>query len=138
MKPWFALVAAALLAGGAVAVQHAAHAQDQAAAEKPAEIVRHVVLLNLKAETSAEKVAEIETEFAALQSKIDEIADLEWGTDSSPEGLAKGFTHCFFVTFESEANRDAYLPHAAHQAFVEILKPHVEEVLVIDYTPREK
>lgn len=139
MKSWIALIAVALLAGGAVvAQQRAAQAEEQAAGEKPTELLRHVVLLKLKAETPAEKVKEIETEFAGLASKIDEIADLEWGTDSSPEGLAQGFTHCFFVTFDSEADRDAYLPHAAHQAFVEILKPHVEQVLVIDYTPREK
>ena len=49
------------------------------------------------------------------------------------EGLAQGFTHCFFVTFKDEAARAAYLPHPEHKAFVDLMKPHMEKVLVIDY-----
>ncbi|MDO1502682.1 Dabb family protein [Winogradskyella maritima] len=35
----------------------------------------------------------------------------EWGTNNSPEGLDKGFTHAFFLTFKSEEDRAIYLPH---------------------------
>ena len=45
----------------------------------------------------------------------------------------QGFTHCFLVTFRSEADRATYLPHAAHKAFGDVLHPHLEKVLVIDY-----
>ncbi|MCA9181727.1 MAG: Dabb family protein, partial [Planctomycetales bacterium] len=44
-----------------------------------------------------------------------------------------GFTHCFLLTFKSEADRDSYLPHPAHRAFGAALKPHLEKVLVVDY-----
>ena len=37
-----------------------------------------------------------------LPSKIDAIKDFEWGTNNSPENLAQGFTHCFFVTFADD------------------------------------
>ena len=53
------------------------------------------------------------------------------------EGVARGYTHCFFVTFLSEADRDAYLPHPAHKEFGAVLHPHLESVLVIDYWTRE-
>ncbi|NNM18920.1 MAG: Dabb family protein [Croceitalea sp.] len=96
-------------------------------------VLRHVVLFKFKETTSAEDLANIESTFAKLPLKINEIQDFEWGLNNSPEGLEKGFTHCFFVTFNSEAGRDIYLPHPDHKAFVEIASPHIEDVLVVDY-----
>lgn len=96
-------------------------------------LLRHVVLFQFKERTPQEKVREIEDAFRALPSKINVIQDFEWGTDVSVEGLADGFTHCFFVTFGSEADRDAYLPHPDHTAFGALLRPHLEKVLVVDY-----
>lgn len=98
-----------------------------------APLLRHVVLFSWKTDTPVAKVEEIERAFADLPSKIDAIAAFEWGTDVSVENLAKGYTHCFLVTFASEADRDIYLPHPAHKAFVELAGPHIENVLVVDY-----
>lgn len=96
-------------------------------------MLRHAVLLKFKESSSAEDVKKVEDAFRALPSKIKEIKDFEWGTNNSPENLNQGFTHCFFVTFQSENDRAVYLPHPAHAAFVEVLKPHMDKVLVIDY-----
>ncbi len=82
---------------------------------------------------SADDILKIEKEFAALPSKIPEIIDFEWGIDNSAEGLDKGFSHSFLVTFKSEEGRAIYLPHHDHLAFVEILQPFLDDVLVIDY-----
>ena len=71
--------------------------------------------------------------FRALPGKVDTICDFEWGTDVSVENLQQGFTHCFFVTFRSEADRAAYLPNPAHKQFGKMLGPHLDKVLVIDY-----
>jgi hypothetical protein len=95
--------------------------------------LRHVVLFKFKDESSAEDIQKVVDAFMELPSKIDVIQDFEWGTNNSPEGLAQGFTHCFFVTFKSEADRDVYLPHPEHKAFVDVLGPHLDKVLVIDY-----
>lgn len=96
-------------------------------------LLRHVVLFKFKDGTPVEKVDEIAAAFAALPGRIDTVKDFEWGTNNSPEGLADGFTHCFFVSFANEEGRAAYLPHAAHQEFVSLLKPHLDKVLVVDY-----
>ena len=96
-------------------------------------LLRHVVLFQFKDAIPESKVSEIEDAFRALPSKIDLIQDFEWGKDVSVEGLADGFTHCFFVTFSSEADRDAYLPHPDHTAFGALLQPHLEKALVVDY-----
>ena len=62
-----------------------------------------------------------------------EIKGYEWGLNNSPEGLEKGFTHCFFLSFESEEDRATYLPHPDHKAFGAVLRPHLDDVLVLDY-----
>ncbi|MFC0261719.1 Dabb family protein [Fontibacter flavus] len=95
--------------------------------------LRHVVLFKFKDESSPEDVQKVVDAFMELPDKIDVIQDIEWGTNNSPEGLAQGFTHCFFVTFASEEDRDTYLPHPDHKAFVDILGPHLDKVLVVDY-----
>ncbi len=100
---------------------------------KEQKMLRHVVLFKFKDNSSAEDVKKVEDAFRSLPSKIKEIKSLEWGTNNSPENLAQGFTHCFFVSFKSEADRAIYLPHPAHKAFGEILGPHLDKVLVVDY-----
>ncbi|MCY4780114.1 Dabb family protein [Sphingobacterium sp. UT-1RO-CII-1] len=100
---------------------------------KEGELLRHVVLLKFKDTSSEEQVKEVEEAFRKLPSQIKEIVGFEWGINNSPEGQDQGFTHLFFVSFETEEDRDTYLPHPAHKAFVDVLKPHLDKVLVIDY-----
>ncbi len=98
--------------------------------------LRHVVLFALKEGTPAGTVREIEQAFCNLPQRISEIRDFEWGTDVSVENKQQGFTHCFFLTFQSEKDRDSYLPHPAHKEFGSIVAAHVEKVLVVDYWAR--
>lgn len=100
---------------------------------KQEKLLRHVVLFSWNEDTPEDVIREMEAAFAALPEKIDAIHDFEWGTDVSVENLAKGFTHCFIVTFKTEAERDKYLPHPAHKEFVSLILPHKKDVLVIDY-----
>jgi hypothetical protein len=37
------------------------------------------------------------------------------------------------ITFHSEQDGDVYLKHPAHQAFVDMLLPHLEKATVVDY-----
>ncbi len=98
--------------------------------------LRHVVLFSFKEGTDESDIAAVERAFGDLPEKIPAIQDFEWGTNVSPENLARGYTHCFLLTFLTEADRDAYLPHPAHKAFGRVLGPHVESVLVVDYLSR--
>ena len=82
-------------------------AQQPAPSKKPTVgKLRHVVLLKFKDDASGAEVKKIEDAFRALPSKVPEVVDFEWGTNNSPEGLADGFTHCFFVTFNDEKGRE--------------------------------
>ncbi|MBM4042998.1 MAG: Dabb family protein [Planctomycetes bacterium] len=99
--------------------------------------LRHVVLFKFKAEATPQQIKAVEDGFRALPSQIPGVRSFEWGTDVSPEKLSDGFTHCFLVTFDDAKARDAYLPHPAHKAFVEVLKPILDKVLVVDYVAKK-
>lgn len=96
-------------------------------------LLRHVVLFKFKEGTTKSQIQEVEDAFSALPSKIEQIKGYEWGLNNSPEGLEKGFTHAFFLTFDSEEDRAIYLPHPDHKAFGAVLTPYLDDVLVIDY-----
>jgi hypothetical protein len=96
-------------------------------------LLRHVVLLKFKDASTPADIKKVETAFKNLPSKIKAISGFEWGTNNSPENLNQGFTHCFFVSFKTEKDREIYLPHPDHKAFVDVLTPHLDKVLVVDY-----
>ena len=100
-------------------------------------MLRHVVMFKFRDDATPEGIKKVEDAFRGLPAKIKEIKSLEWGTNNSPENLAQGFTHCFFVTFASEADRAVYLPHPDHKAFGAVLKPYLDKVLVVDYWARD-
>lgn len=123
----FVAIVAAII-GGAVM-----NSAGTAADSKDSAVVRHVVLFKFKEDLGPAKIAEVVKAFAALEGKIDQIKDFEWGTDVSVEGKAAGFTHGFVVTFADEKARDEYLPHPAHKEFVKLVGPRLANVLVFDY-----
>jgi hypothetical protein len=96
-------------------------------------ILRHVVLFAFKDSATAEQIDAVVEDFGKLQDRIPGITAYEWGTNVSPEGLNQGFTHCFTLSFASEEDRNGYLLHAAHQAFVATLGAVLERSLVLDY-----
>ncbi|MFK7818335.1 MAG: Dabb family protein [Planctomycetaceae bacterium] len=95
--------------------------------------LKHCVFFKFKDDADPADVKKVEEAFAALPSKIDGIKAFEWGTNNSPEKNDDGFTHCFMVTFDSEAGREQYLPHPDHKAFVEVLLPVLDKVRVLDF-----
>jgi len=104
------------------------------AQQKPQQpLLRHVVMFGWKEGTDASQINKIVAAFKELPSKISLIRSFEWGTNNSPEGLNQGLTHCFFVSFSSEADRDAYLVHPAHKEFGRLLKPAPDKITVLDY-----
>lgn len=106
----------------------------QTAADKnPKALLRHVVLFKYKDQSTAADVKKIEQAFRELPTKINLIKDFEFGVNNSPENLNQGLTHCYFLSFSSAKDRDAYLVHPAHKAFTDIAGPHIDKVTVVDY-----
>ena len=92
-----------------------------------------MVFFKFKDAASKEEIKVVNDAFIALPKSIPEISSFEWGLNNSPENLNQDLTHCYMVTFSSEADRDIYLPHPSHKAFVEKLKPILDKVVVLDY-----
>jgi hypothetical protein len=111
----------------------APHLRAQDAGNDKKRTLYHVVSLKFKSEAKPDQIKAVETAFAELKDKIPGITSLNWGTNVSPEQRNKGFTHCFILTFASDKDRDAYLPHPAHKAFGKVLGPVVADVFVIDF-----
>lgn len=127
----FGVLFAVFAAGWWSGLGDAAFAAEESA--QPGPVLRHVVLFKFKDDASAEQIRAVEKAFCALKDKIEAIHDFEWGTNVSVENLAQGFTHCFVLTFLTEADRAVYLPHPEHKAFGASLGPVLDKVLVVDY-----
>ncbi len=100
----------------------------------PDSLLRHVVLFSFKTESGADSV---ETAFRELAAAIPLVHGYEWGPNVSHEGLDRGFTHSFLLTFLSEADRDAYLEDPAQDKFLAVLLPTLDKVTVVDYWTRD-
>ncbi|MEW6303660.1 MAG: Dabb family protein [Verrucomicrobiota bacterium] len=124
MKGLFTLIACLALLG---------IAGNAPAADKAQRKLQHVVAFKFKSGVTPEQIKAMEKEFRALKDKIPGIIAFEHGTDNSPEGKAKGFTHCYILSFKDEKSRNDYLPHPEHKAFGKIVGPLLEDVFVIDF-----
>jgi hypothetical protein len=107
--------------------------QVSLAQNKENKVLRHVVLFGWKAGTDSIAINKIVKSFKALPGKIDLIKGFEYGTNNSPENLSNGLTHCFLLTFKTEADRNAYLIHPAHKQFGATLVPKPDHITVLDY-----
>lgn len=99
--------------------------------------LRHLVAFKFKDSASKQEVQRVEDAFAALKGKIPQIQAYEAGLNNSPEGLNKGCTHGFILTFDSDKDRDAYLVHPDHVEFGKLVKPLLADVFVIDFWNRD-
>jgi Stress responsive A/B Barrel Domain len=97
--------------------------------------MKHIVVFKYKAGATSGQINEVTRAFEALKDKIPGITSFEYGVNSSPENLNKGFTHVYLVTFENAGARDAYLPHPEHKKFGELLRKLevLEEAFVVDF-----
>lgn len=110
-------------------------------AEKPAKQnpgnLRHVVAFKFKEGVTKDQIKQVEDAFRNLKKKISQIAGYEWGLNNSPENRNRGCTHGFILTFKTEQDRDAYLPHPAHKEFGKLVGPLLDDVFVIDFWAKD-
>lgn len=93
----------------------------------------HIVLIEFKSTVSKSDMQLVVDAAYSLQ-QIEGVEDLNFGENTSPEGLNKGYTHSLTMKFNTAEDRDSvYLPHQIHQKFVKLFVPLTESVLVYDY-----
>jgi len=100
-------------------------------------MIHHLVLLRIRKDAAPAAVERMFQALAGLQAKIPGILSFSGGPYSSPEGLNRGYTHGFAMTFRDAAARDAYLPHPEHEKVKEIvlalLDGGLDGVLAFDF-----
>jgi hypothetical protein len=100
-------------------------------------MVKHVALIRFRPDVSQKTIDEVFGALTGLRRTIPGLLDFSGGSYSSPEGLAKGFTHGFVMTFADEASRNAYLPHPDHervkQQILPLLDGGLDGVVVFDW-----
>ena len=100
-------------------------------------MVTHMVVLRVRKDVPKAKVEEAFRAIGDLRKSIPGITSYAWGPYSSPEGMNKGFTHGFCMTFATAAQRDAYLPHPDHEKVkskvVAILDGGLDGVMAFDF-----
>ena len=124
MKTFVVLICALLVSGIIM---------NASAADK----LNHVVSFKFKTTAAPADIKKVEEAFQALPKQISLVQSLEWGTNVSKEKRDKGFTHCFLLSFKSEADRDAYIEHPAHKAFGKLVGPVLDDVFVLDFWAKD-
>ncbi len=93
----------------------------------------HLVLIQFQPSMSSNDLQLVADAAYSLQ-QIEGVEQLNFGENTSPEGLNKGYTHSLTMKFSTAEDRDSiYLPHPIHQKFVKLFVPFTESVLVYDY-----
>lgn len=101
--------------------------------KKPKKVLKHIVSLKFNATYTQEQIDEVLAQFIDLKEKISEIKKFEWGLNVSKDGLNKGLTHCFTLTFKNQEGLEAYIAHEAHLALAEAIKPMLADIFIVDY-----
>lgn len=100
--------------------------------------LKHLVLLKFRPTTDRARIAEIYEALDELPDKIPGLLEVVGGPYNSPEGLHRGFTHAFVMTFADQFARDVYLGHPDHEAvkhlILEELDGGADGVLAFDFT----
>lgn len=105
-------------------------------------LIRHIVAFKFAARVSENEKINVVNQFLALKKQIPTIFSLEAGLNNSTEGLDKGFTHIFIVTFRSLKDRDDYVyRNRAHEKFKTLVGPLLDGgshgVVVLDFNVRQ-
>ena len=95
--------------------------------------IKHIALFKFKEGTTEEQIQKTFDELIELSENVPGIEDYVAGANNSPEGLNKGYTHGFVMTFTDAKARDAYIPHPEHERVKAVVLPLVEEAVVFDF-----
>lgn len=99
-----------------------------------AQQLRHLVLFKFNNTASQADITKIEQEFRALATiKVPQVRGFESGTHVGKESSNQGFTHCFILTFDNEQDRDTYMAHDDHKAFVKLQQGIVDKKIVLAF-----
>lgn len=95
-------------------------------------MVRHILLLAPRPETTPEEIATIRVLIEALPSQVPGLRDAFWGENFAAPERRENLTHGFSMDFDSREALAAYAPHPAHQPVAARVRAAFERIVVLD------
>lgn len=128
---WKAIAIGAVLALVAVAAwpMHGADAGNEV------RVLRHIVLFDLHEDAPLDA---IEAGAYQMGKDIEVIQHIEWGRNLDFNTRNDGYDFVLLVEFASVEDLEIYGPHPDHDVFRDIVRPHIERILVVDYWGRAR
>ena len=103
-------------------------------------MIVHMVILKVRRDVTSKEVERVFGAIGALKNEIPGVLSYSWGAYASPEGMQRGYSHGFCMTFPDAKSRDTYLPHPLHEKVkaqvLAILDGGIDGVLAFDYAAR--
>ena len=96
-------------------------------------IVRHVLLLKPKPETTPEAVEACRNAIIGLVGRIPGLLNCHWGENFAPAERRDGCTYGFSMDFADRASLEAYGPHPAHLPAAKLVRGAFEKIVVLDF-----
>ena len=96
-------------------------------------MVRHILLLQQRADATADDIEACRVALAGLVGPVPGLVNFHWGTNIAPEERRGGFNHGFSMDFVDRASLDAYHPHPQHQAAAAKVRATFERIVVFDF-----
>jgi hypothetical protein len=95
--------------------------------------VNHIVLIQFKPGSTDEQIQSSMKMLGDVKYVMEGFESMTHGPYSSSEGWTKGYDYGFTMVFSSEAARDVYLAHPAHEAAKTFILQYVDDVICFDY-----
>jgi stress responsive alpha/beta barrel protein len=100
-------------------------------------MIHHLVLLRFRRDVPPKEIDAAFALLAGLKKTIPGLTSFTGGPYSSPEGLNRGYTHGFVMTFRDAPSRDGYLDHPEHVKVKErvgaLLEGGLDGVVAFDF-----
>lgn len=96
-------------------------------------MVRHILLLQQRAEASAADIDACRVALTELVGALPGLVNCHWGQNVGPEDRRGGFTHGFTMDFVDRESLEAYHPHPQHQVAAARVRATFERIVVFDF-----
>lgn len=96
-------------------------------------MVRHILLLAPRPETTPEQIARCRGLIEGLVGKIPGLLNAHWGENFAAPERRENLTHGFSMDFDSRESLAAYAPHPEHVPVAAQVRAAFERIVVLDF-----
>ena len=100
-------------------------------------MIYHIVLFKMKKSATADAISKLMKSIGDLKRVVPGMTGFQWGPYSSNEGLNRGYSHGFCMTFDHAKSRDTYLTHPEHEKVkasgAALIEGGIEGVVAFDF-----